>query len=200
MLSIIDRLLFFLRSYAAVTFSVPADTFVTIEGDYWVRSLKSELLTHSEDGKKYFFVYCDYDNQDMGLTAPYCSPSWAVVQGELDPQFYKNDNVLQTSKPKKIGWSSFNTSLKTLPNSSYITLYLKQEWQGPLSSSYFANLKIRRGASESTQLAATALSAEDPLKIDCNLTGWKMFNSILNCGVSHQGRNNVIELSNDGEW
>ena len=46
------------RSFAAVTFSVPGNTFVTISGDYWLRSLR-DITLKDEDGIEYDFTFCN---------------------------------------------------------------------------------------------------------------------------------------------
>ena len=183
-----------------MTFSAPPESLVTIEGRYWLRSLESKYMENPEDGKSYLYVFCDFDNKDKGLAVPYCSPSLTVVQGEVNTQFYESKEVLQTKKPESTGWSDFKTSFRTQANSSYFTLYLQQEWSNPLSSSYFADLKIRLNGSESETLVANALEVEKPLKVDRKLEGWKVSNSKLTWGVSHAGRDNVVRLSDDGEW
>ena len=169
-----------------MTFSVPADTFVTIEGDYWLRS----------KGGKNNFVHCDKTSK-----VPYCSPSLAVLPGQPDNEFYENDNALLIVKDAIVGWSCFQRTFRTQPGSSdvLVTLYLIQESSGPLSSSYFANLKIMSTRVKPVP-AAISLPAEEPLVIDCNLDNWRVNNAIVECGLAHEGRDNVLEVSDDGSW
>ena len=182
-----------------MTFSVPEDTLVTIKGDFWLRSLPD---TEMQDPyciaynvyfcETYTFKFCDPHS-------PFCSPSLAVAQGDLDYKFDQNRNVLQIAKPAIVGWSSFDHTFKTRPGSSHVTLYLMQESSGPLSSSYFANLKIMSTRVKPVP-AAISLPAEEPLAIDCNLDNWKVHNAFLSCGLAHEGRDNVLEVSDDGSW
>ena len=180
------------RSFAAVTFSVPADSFVTISGDYWLRSRdgKPEII----DGQSYKFRHCD-----KSVKVPFCSPSLAVVQGEPYARFYDNSNALLTVQAGIVGWSSFERTFSTQPGSSdaIITLYLMQESAGPLSSSYFTNLKIM---STRVRPLPTTISvpAEEPLTIDCNLANWRVNNAFVTC--YDEGDYNVLEVSDDGKW
>ena len=174
------------RSYAAVTFSVPADTVVTIKGEYWQRT---------ED------IVCD---QDDTLSVDFCSPSLAVVQGTRLSDFYRSDKnaVLAKSKPKIKGWSSFSHRIRTKSNSSKFTLYLMQKSAGLLSSSYFANLQIERHRVSTTtsDSAPIALVEGVPLKINCSLPGWTLQNAVRGCNISHEGRDHVLEIKDGGIW
>ena len=167
-----------------MTFSVPADTVVTIKGEYWQRT---------ED------IVCD---QDDTLSVDFCSPSLAVVQGTRLSEFYRSDKnaVLAKSKPKIKGWSSFSHRIRTKSNRSKFTLYLMQESAGPLSSSYFANLQIERHRVSTTtsDSAPIALVEGVPLKINCGLPGWKIHNAVRLCNISHYGRENVLALDDGG--
>ena len=169
-----------------MTFSVPADTVVTIKGEYWQRT---------ED------IVCD---QDDTLSVHFCSPSLAVVQGTRLSDFYRSDKnaVLAKSKPKIKGWSSFSHRIRTKSNSSKFTLYLMQTSTGLLSSSYFANLQIERHRVSTTtsDSAPIALVEGVPLKINCSLPGWTLQNAVRGCNISHEGRDHVLEIKDGGIW
>ena len=243
---LIHMFVFFLRSFAAVSFSVPENTIVTISGDFWLQNISQK------------FQLCD---TNLALTVPYCSPSLAIAQGEPDDKFYFNDNLLQTAKPRRPGWSSFSRTFRTKANSSGVTtLYLMQESKGPFSASYFANLQVvdththscmhartrthshsfshayshahahsqaytrthtRTRANSASYfanlqvvknclgcdppasqraLSATTLRQEVPVAIDCALPAWWRSNAVMRCGIEHAGRENVVQIIDDGEW
>ena len=58
--------------------------------------------------------------------------------------------------------------------------------------------KLRGHISE--KIVSTYLPEQVAVPIDCGLRGWNVSNSALRCGVSHEGRDNVIELSDGGSW
>ena len=168
----------FIRSYAAVTFSAPSNTVVTLKGEYWQRTAN---------------IVCDHDDT---LSVDFCSPSLAVMQGPRLDKFYRSGKsaaVLATAKPAKQGWSSFSRRFRTKGDSSTVTLYLMQESSGRFSSSYFANLRIERHR-------PIALLEDVPLKIDCDLPDWQMHNAVRLCNISHEGRENVLVLNDGGSW
>ena len=191
------------RSFAAVTFSVPEETLVTIKGDFWLAGLPGAEVLVDPDCNIYNAYPCAATFQfcDSSRKVPFCSPSLAVLPGEFDDDFSYSDNALQIAKPAVVGWSSFEHTFKTQPGSSHVTVYLTQESGGPVSSSYFANLEIM---STRVRPLPTTISvpAEEPLTIDCNLANWRVNNAFVRCGLEHEGRYNVLEVSDDesGFW
>ena len=70
--------------------------------------------------------------------------------------------------------------------------------QGPPGSpSYFRNLLIEIVQAH-PDYAATPLGADVPLAIDCRLPGWFMRHAVRECGGSHDGRDNVLTVRDDG--
>ena len=180
-----------------MTFSVPEETSITIKGDFWLQRAGTGKVRY-KDGRTYNFNFCHIEE---GAKVQHCSPSLTVLQGNLDNEFYLSKTPLLTIKARIPGWSSFQHTFKTQPSTNNVTLYLQQEGDGPLSSSYFANLEIvRRCATCVPPVLATPLREEIPVTIGCNLPGWKISNAFLSCDLTHERRDNVLKLSDDGVW
>ena len=58
----------------------------------------------------------------------------------------------------------------------------------------------KQTSTKSPQILVTRLLEEVPLKIDCTLPGWKIYNAVRLCNISHDGRENALSLNDGGTW
>ena len=191
------------RSFAAITFSFPADAAILLTGDYWSPegdySFGGDYLSRESLWPSFRESLCERNGGYLEGRWYFCSPLYVVTQGNRPEDNFDRllstepDALLGSANPYIGGWSIIREKMKTKPSKgNTVTVYLMQG--PPNAPSYFANLQIE------IFLVATPLGEEVPLAIDCSLPGWIIRDAIRKCGVSHKGRDNVLTVELGGQW
>ena len=177
------------RSFAAITFSFPADAAISLTGDYWSSRVRESL--------------CERNGGKLGRSY-FCSPLYVVTQGNRPEDNFDRllstelDAVLGSDAPFLSGWSKIRKRMQTKPSKgNTVTVYLMQG--PPNTPSYFANLQIEMFL-VTPDFVATPLGEEVPLAIDCSLPGWIIRDAVRECGNSRDGRDNVLTVKHGDIW